>query len=131
MTLRAQRIAVAALVDVHLQRELVARSVGDVAVRARDRAGLETAAERQRLRAVETVRAAVGPELTLHIVVGKRVADEERHRVIRIAIAALESNERVSLIAVAVCARVVNAPRLRALDRQDLEDVAQLPVLRA
>ena len=42
-------------------------------------AGLEAAAQRQRLRAVEAVRAAVGPELALQIVLGNRIADQERH----------------------------------------------------
>src|SRR4029453_2818708 len=116
MALRAQRIAVAALVDVHLQRELVARSVRDVTVRARDGAGLEAAAERQRLRTVETVRAAVRPEFALQIVVGQRIADKKRRGVIRVAIAAPESDESVALVAVTVSASVVDAPRLRALD---------------
>src|SRR5262245_14111912 len=131
MTLRAQRVAVAALVDVYLERELVARSVSDVTVRARDRAGLETPAQRQRLRAVEAIRAAVGPELALQIVVRDWIADEKRHRVIGVPITAFEADEHVALVAVAVRARVVDPARLGALHRKNLEDVAQLPVLRA
>ena len=105
--------------------------MSDMTVRARDRAGLEASAERQGLRAVEAIRAAVGPEFTLQIVVGDRVADEERHRVIGVVIAALEADEHVALVAVADTRRCRRSAGLRALHRENLEDVAQLPVLRA
>ena len=83
MTLRAERIAVAALVDVDLERVLVARAVGDVTAGAGDRARLETAAQRQRLRPVEAVRTSVGPKLALEIVFRNRLADQERVSVSR------------------------------------------------
>ena len=82
MTLRAQQVAVAALRDVEFQRERIRRTVSHVATGAHRRSGLEAAAERERLRAIEAVRAAVGPELTLQIVVGNRIADQERRRVV-------------------------------------------------
>ena len=63
----------------------------DAAFAARDGAGLETPAHGQRLRPVEPVGTAIGPELTLVIVGGNRLADQERHREIGIAIAALEA----------------------------------------
>src|SRR5687768_16267715 len=131
MTLRAQRVAVTSLMNVDLQREVVARAVRDVAIGAGDGAGLEATAQRERLRAIEAVGPAVGPELALQIAGRNRLADQKRQRVVGKAIAAFEAGKHVGLVAVAVRAGVVDAPRLRAARRENLQDVAQLPVLRA
>src|SRR5688572_10552738 len=105
--------------------------MGHVAARAGDGAGLETPAQRQRLRAVESVRAPVGPELTLQIVRRNRLADQERQRVVRKVVAALEADKDVVLVAVTVGAGVVDTPWLGAARRKDFQRVAQLAILRA
>ena len=105
--------------------------MGDVTAGARHRAGLEAAAQRQRLGPVETVRPAIGPELALQIVLRQRVADQERHRVIGEPIAALEAQEDVPLVAVAIRAGIVNPPRVGTFDRENFQNFTQLAVLRA
>src|SRR5687768_16730490 len=67
---------------------------------------LEASAERQRLRTIESIGAAIGPELALRIVCGNRRADQKRQRIIFIAIAAAESDKDVLFVAVTVGAGV-------------------------
>src|SRR5262245_39720026 len=90
-----------------------------MAARARRAAALEAAAERQRLRAVEAVRPAVGPEVPLRIVLGYRLTDEKRQRVILVSVAWREAEEDVVLVAVAVAARVEIPPRVGLRRRKD------------
>lgn len=120
MALRAELIAVAAILDVDLQRRIERRTVRDVTVGAGNRTGLETTAQRQCLRPVEAIRPAVRPELTLIVIGWNRIAEQERHRVVLVAIAGLESDKDVLLVAVAIRARVEHAPRLGAPGRQGL-----------
>src|SRR3954454_16887619 len=84
-------------------------------------AALEAAGERQRLRPVEAARPAVGPELALRIVLGNRLADQERQRVILVALAGREPEEDVVLVAVAVAAGVEALPRIGHRRREDFE----------
>ena len=135
MALGAQQIALpgvrAGRADRHLERVIVLRSVHAVAARARRFAALEAAGQRDRLRAVEAARPAVGPEIALGIVGRQWLADEERDRVILVLVAGLESEERVVLVAVAVAARVEHLAGGRRARREDLEQGAQPVVLRA
>src|SRR2546426_4645452 len=126
MTLRAQPVALAretAAVgfDRHLQRMIVGRSVHPVTARTRRLAFLKTACERERLRAIEAARTAVGPEITLRIVLGNRLADEKRQREIFVAVARLEPEEDVVLVAVTVAAGIEDLPRAGLLRREDPE----------
>src|SRR5262245_1703784 len=131
MTLHAEQIAGAPLRDIHLQRERVARAMRDMAVGAGDLPGLEAAAQRERLRPVETIGPSIRPEFTLEIVLGNRFADEEWQRVILVVIAGAEAQEDVLLVAVAVGARVEGLSRRRRPRREDLQDAIELAVLRA
>ena len=81
MALRAQLVAVATVVDIHLERRIERRTVRDVAARAADRAGLEASTKRQRLRTVEAIGPPVWPEFALIVVGGNRIAQQERHGV--------------------------------------------------
>src|SRR5439155_11913295 len=85
MALRAQPIALTSertAFGFHreLQRMIVRRSVHPVTAGARRLALLKTSSERQRLRTIEAARTPVRPEVTLRIVVGNRLADENRQR---------------------------------------------------
>ena len=128
MALRAELVAGAAVVHVHLEREIEGRAVRHVAVRAGDRARLEAARERERLRTVEAVGPAVGPELALRVELGQRLADQERQRVVLVAVAGRKRGEQVALVAVAVGAAVERAPRVGRARREDLERVGELTV---
>ena len=70
-----------------LSEKSLRRAVRDVAVGAGDRAGLEAARQRERLRPVEAVGPAVRPELALRVELGQRLAQQERQRVVLVAIA--------------------------------------------
>src|SRR5262245_29184607 len=131
MTLHAQQIARTALRDIHLQRERIARAVRDMAVRADDLPGLEAPAQRERLRPVEAIGAAVRPEFALEIVLGDRLADEERQREIVVVVAGAEAQADVLLVAVAVGARVEGLSRRRRPGRENLQDAIELAILRA
>src|SRR5690242_13943504 len=98
---------------------------------AGDRPGLETSAEREGLVAIETIGTAVGPELALEVVVGNWIAEDERQREVFVAIARVETHERVLLVAVAIGAGVVGVARLGALIRNGLEQSAQLMIVGA
>src|SRR6185295_3192418 len=124
VTLRAQPIALtrqAAAVgfDRHLERVIVGRAVHPVAARARRLTALKTAGQRQRLRPIEAVRPAVGPEIALRIVLGNRLADEKRQREVFVAVARLEAEEDVVLVAVTVAAGVEVLPRGGLIRRKD------------
>src|SRR3989441_4760068 len=126
MTLRAQPVALAreaaaVRFDRHLQRMIVGRSVHPVTARTRRLAFPKTARERERLRAIEAARTAVGPEITLRIVLRNRLADEKRQREILVAVARLEPEEDVVLVAVAVAAGIEDLPRVCLLRREDPE----------
>src|SRR3989442_14399705 len=96
MTLRAQPVALAreaaaVRFDRHLQRMIVGRSVHPVTARTRRLAFPKTARERERLRAIEAARTAVGPEINLRNVLGNRQADVKRQCVILVAVCTLIS----------------------------------------
>src|SRR5256885_16794463 len=109
----------------------VLRSVGRMAAGARHLSALETAGLHERLRPVEAARAAVGPEFALRIVGRYWLADEERQRVILVAIARFESEEDVVFVSVAVAAGVEHLARRRTLRRENPQQFPQLAVLRA
>src|SRR3954452_11232603 len=117
MALRAQRVALTrplaiGSLDRDLQHVRVLGTVDRVTARAGRLAALEAAGERQRLRPVEAARPAVGPELALRIVLGNRLADQERQRVVFVALARREPEEDVVLVAVTVAAGIEVLPRI-------------------
>src|SRR5262249_14698493 len=77
--------------------------------------------QRQRLRAVEAARATIGPEISLRIVGGDRLADEKRQREVLVAIARREAEEHVVLVAVAIRAHVEHLARRGPGRREDLQ----------
>src|SRR5256885_12358480 len=95
----------------------VARAVDPVAARAGRLPFLEAAGDRERLRAVEPARTAIGPEVALRIVLRNRLADEKRQREVLVAIARLEAEEHVVLVALAIAARGEDLARRHLLHR--------------
>src|SRR5262249_30982909 len=126
VALRAQRVALArppaiGVFDRHLQHVRVVRGMHLMTARARRLAALEAPGEGQRLRGVEAARPPVGPEVPLRIVVGYRLADEERQRVVFVALPRREPEEHVVLVAVAVATGVEVLARRRLARREDLQ----------
>ena len=102
-----------------------------VATRAGRLATLKAAGLHDRLRPIEATWLSIGPELALRIVVGNGLADEKRQRVIFVAIARLESEEDVVLVAVTISAGVEHFARRCALGREDPQNGAKLAIFRA
>src|SRR5581483_5230844 len=100
------RPAAVGVLDGDLEHVGVALPMHLMTARARRASALDAAALQQRLRTIEPVRASIGPEITLRIVFGNRLADQERQREVLVAIARAEPEEHVVLVAVAVAARV-------------------------
>src|SRR2546428_11371898 len=120
MTLRAQPVALAreaaaVRFDRHLQRMIVGRSVHPVTARTRRLAFPKTARERERLRAIEAARTAVGPEITLRIGLGNRLGDEKRQPENLVAVARPEPAENGGPGCVAVGAGHAELSRRRPL----------------
>jgi hypothetical protein len=125
VTLGAEAIAFSCVtttgcVDCDLQRMIVLRTMHTMTAGAGHLASLETSGHGQRLRSVEPAGAAVRPELALRIVVWNRLADEEWQGVVVVAIAGVESEKHVVLVAVAVPARIEQPARRDFFHREDV-----------
>src|SRR5436190_20621479 len=107
--------------DLHLQRMTVLRSVHPMAAGAGGFSLAKTPGQRECLRPVEAARASVGPEVSLRIVVWNRLTDQERQRVVLVALAGLEAEEHVVLVPVAVAAGIEHLPRRRAQRGENLQ----------
>src|SRR5947207_858196 len=107
--------------DLHLQRMTVLRSVHAMAAGAGGFSLAKTPGQRECLRPVEAARASVGPEVALRIVVWNRLTDQERQRVVLVALAGLEAEEHVVLVPVAVAAGIEHLPRRRAQRGENLQ----------